>query len=344
MNHAGPEPGGRTSPSELAAGVRAGHRRALAKAITLVESTHPEDVPRALALLEELRPAAGSAFRVGVSGPPGAGKSTLIEALGLHLVEAGSRPAVLAVDPTSAVSGGSVLGDKTRMEGLARAGAAFVRPSPSAGAQGGVTACTPEVIEVCEAAGFDVVLVETVGVGQAEAEVAGMTDVFLLLEPPFAGDGLQAMKRGSVELADVVACTKADLDPAASAVACDRLNDALSLLHSATPVWRPRALAVSAQTAEGVVELWLELEACRRALADAGALAARRSRQAVERLRRLVDAGLRRRFLVEQPVRDRLAELEAAVARGEVSPAAAADELVAGAGSGGPLSGGGLPA
>ena len=147
-------------------------------------------------------------------------------------------------------------------------------------------------MEVCEAAGFDVVLVETVGVGQAEAEVAGMTDVFLLLEPPFAGDGLQAMKRGSVELADVVACTKADLDPAASAVACDRLTDALSLLHSTTPAWRPRALAVSAQTAEGVVELWLELEACRRALADAGVLAARRSRQAVVRLWRLVDAGL----------------------------------------------------
>src|ERR1019366_8754896 len=219
---------------------------------------------------------------------------------------------VLAVDPSSAVSGGSVLGDKTRMENLSRTENAFIRPSPSAGAQGGVTARTPEAIEVCEAAGIDVVIVETVGVGQAETEVAGMTDVFVLLEAPFAGDGLQVIKRGSTELADVIAYAKADLDPVAATAACERMNDALSLLRPVSLVRRPRAMTVSAITGQGVAELWSELEHFQEALSAVGAIVARRQRQSVKRMRRLIDAELRSRFLGDGAVRERLTEMQVA--------------------------------
>jgi LAO/AO transport system kinase len=284
-------------------------------------------MPLALTLLEELHPATGGSLRIGLSGAPGVGKSTLVEALGLHVVGCGHRPAVLAVDPSSAVSGGSVLGDKTRMENLSRTENAFIRPSPSAGAQGGVTARTPEAIEVCEAAGFDVVIVETVGVGQAETEVAGMTDVFVLLEAPFAGDGLQVIKRGSTELADVIAYAKADLDPVAAAAACERMNDALSLLRPVSLVRRPRAMTVSAITGQGVAELWSELEHFQEALSAVGAIVARRQRQSVKRMRRLIDAELRSRFLGDGAVRERLTEMEVAVARGDMTPSAAANEL-----------------
>ena len=327
MNAPISEPEGPSPPHELAEGIRAGSRRALAKAITLVESARPDDLPLALALLEELHPSTGGSLRIGLSGAPGAGKSTLIEALGLHVVACGRRPAVLAVDPSSAVSGGSVLGDKTRMEDLSRSKAAFIRPSPSAGAQGGVTAHTPEAIEMCEAAGYDVVIVETVGVGQAETEVAGMTDAFVLLEPPFAGDGLQAIKRGSTELADIVACTKADLDPVAAAAVCERMNDALGLLHPTSSAWRPRAMTVSALTGQGIAELWSELEHFQEALTGAGAIAARRQRQSVKRMWRLIHAELRSRFLADSAVRERLAEIEEAVARGDMTPSAATNEL-----------------
>ena len=316
------------SPHELAEGVRGGSRRALAKAITLVESTQADDAPRAQALLEELHPAAGGSLRIGLSGAPGVGKSTLVEALGLHVVAGGHKVAVLAVDPSSPISGGSVLGDKTRMELLGRTEAAFIRPSPSAGALGGVTARTPEAIEVCEAAGFDVVIVETVGVGQAETEVAGMTDAFVVMEPLFAGDGLQALKRGSAELADVIAYAKADLDPLAAAVACQRMNDALGLLRPISAAWRPRALIVSALTGQGVAELWAELERFREASAAAGALVARRQRQGVKRMWRLIDAELRSSFLGDGAVREQLAKVEEAVARGAMTPSRAAAELL----------------
>jgi LAO/AO transport system kinase len=321
------EPEGPSPPHELAEGVRGGSRRALAKAITLVESTRPDDLPLALALLEELHPFTGGSLRIGLSGAPGVGKSTLVEALGLHVVGGGHRPAVLAIDPSSAVSGGSVLGDKTRMEHLGRTEAAFIRPSPSAGAHGGVTARTPEAIEVCEAAGFDVVIVETVGVGQAEAEVAGMTDAFVLLEPPFAGDGLQAIKRGSTELADVIAYAKADLDPVAAAAACEGMNGALSLLRPVSSAWRPRAMTVSALTGKGVAELWSELEHFQEALAAVGAIVAKRQRQSVRRMWRLIDAELRSGFLGDGAVRERLAEMEAVVARGDMTPSTAAHKL-----------------
>lgn len=321
-------PEGPSLPHELAEGVRGGSRRALAKAVTLVESMRRDDVPLALALLEELHPATGGSLRIGLSGAPGVGKSTLVEALGLHVVKCGHRPAVLAIDPSSTVSGGSVLGDKTRMNDLSRAEAAFIRPSPSAGAYGGVTARTPEAIEVCEAAGFDVVIVETVGVGQVESEVAAMTDAFVLLESPSAGDGLQAIKRGSTELADVVVYTKADLDPVAAQAACERMNDALSLLRPASSAWRPRALTVSAPTSQGVAELWSELERFQEALAGVGAIVSRRRLQSVRRLGRLIDAELRSRFLGDSVMRERFADMEEAVARGDITPSMAANELL----------------
>lgn len=316
------------SPEELATQVRHGDRRALARAITLVESTRPADQARALALLEALHPHAGGSLRIGVSGAPGVGKSTLIEALGLRIVDAGHRPAVLAVDPSSSLSGGSVLGDKTRMEQLAAREAAFIRPSPAAGARGGVAARTPETIEVCEAAGFDVVVVETVGVGQADADVAGMTDVFVLLDLPFAGDGLQAIKRGATELADVVVYTKADLDAAAAAVACERMNEAFQLLRPVRVSWRPRALAVSALTGDGVDGLWEHLAESRDLAVASGETAARRAQQAVARLTALIDAGLRSSLLRQAGLNERLAALETAVALGRTSSLAAAEEFL----------------
>ncbi len=327
------------APEELAAEVHAGDRRALARAITLVESVHPADQARALLLLRSLHPLAGGSLRIGISGPPGVGKSTLIEALGLHAVSRGHHAAVLAVDPSSALSGGSVLGDKTRMEELARSDAAFIRPSPAAGALGGVAARTPETIEVCEAAGFDVVFTETVGVGQSEAEVASMTDAFVLLELPFAGDGLQAIKRGSTELADLVVYTKADLDAAAAAVARERMNDALHLLRSPRASWRPQALAVSAATGEGIADLWQRLEEFRDVMAATGELAAQRDRQALSRLAGLIDAGLRSSLLRRPGLRTRLADLEAAVLRGETPPLVAAEAFLQSA-AGGPEDGG----
>lgn len=312
----------------LAEGVRGGSRRALAKAITLIESTRPDDLPLALALLEELHPATGGSLRIGLSGAPGVGKSTLVEALGLHVTRCGHRPAVLAIDPSSAITGGSVLGDKTRMEELSRTRAAFIRPSPSAGAPGGVTARTPEAVELCEAGGFDVVIVETVGVGQAETEVAGMTDAFVLLEAPFAGDGLQAIKRGSTELADIIVFTKADLDPAAAAAACERMNDVLGLLRPVSSAWRSRAMTVSALTGQGVAELWSELERFRETLAAAGAIVERRRIQSVKRMWRLVDAELRSGLVADSSVRKQLAHIEEAVAHGQMTPFTAANDLL----------------
>ena len=245
---------------ELVEGVRGGSRRALAKAITLVESTRADDLRAADALLEALRPCVGGALRVGLSGAPGAGKSTLVEALGLHLVAAGHRPAVLAVDPSSSVSG-RVGARRQDAHGAPRACRRRLHPAVAVIRRARrVTARTPEAIELCEAAGFDVVIVETVGVGQAEIEVAGMTDVFVLLELAFAGDGLQAIKRGSTELADVVVFAKADLDEVAVEAACARMSDALALLRPQSPAWRPRALTVSALTGQGIAELWEALE------------------------------------------------------------------------------------
>jgi LAO/AO transport system kinase len=257
------------------------------------------------------------------------GKSTFIEALGLHLVGLGHRVAVLAVDPSSAVSGGSILGDKTRMERLSRHPAAFIRPSPASGTLGGVAARTREAMLLTEAAGFDVVIVETVGVGQSETDVAGMTDVFVLLQLPHAGDELQAIKKGIVELADVIAYNKTDIDPQAAALAMGQMKNALALLRPAAGNAAPKVIGVSALTGDGVAAFWMEVKQRYDALAAGSRLAARRRRQALAWTWSLIDAGLRERFRNDAGVRDALPAMMEQVAAGTQTPSAAANELLA---------------
>src|SRR5213593_4174853 len=268
----------RSVPVEaLAAEVRAGNRRALAKAITLVESTRRDHQEGAQRLLEVLLPHTGGAARLGVSGVPGVGKSTFIEAFGLHLIGLGKRVAVLAVDPSSALSGGSILGDKTRMPRLGAAPEAFIRPSPSAGSFGGVTRRTREAMLVCEAAGYDVVLVETVGVGQSEFAVASMVDFFLVLMLAGAGDELQGLKNGILELADALAINKADGDNVAHATqAAAQYRSALNLFRHATPAWDPPVVLVSALEGRGMDTVWAIIEDHHRRLTAAGELVEKR--------------------------------------------------------------------
>ncbi len=315
--------------SALAASIRAGDRRALARAITTVESTLPEHRRQADALLGELRADAGHAVRVGISGPPGAGKSTFIEAFGLHLLSLGRKPAVLAVDPSSPVSGGSILGDKTRMELLARDARAFIRPSPSGGTLGGVARRTREASFVCEAAGFDTILIETVGVGQSETAVAEMVDLFMLLLPPAGGDELQGIKKGIVELADLVVINKADGDLAAAAgrTASDYMA-ALHMLRPSRAVWHPPVLQISALEKRGIDRVWQAIEDYGRTLGQRG-IAARRAAQAKATLWREI-ADLVRETLAAEPRLEALVQaLEIEVSQGVTSPYAAAGRVVA---------------
>jgi len=280
-------------------------------------------------LLERLLPRTGGAVRVGVTGVPGAGKSTLIDAVGSRLVDAGHRVAVLAVDPSSRVSGGSILGDKTRMGRLAAHPAAFIRPSPSAATPGGVGRRTREALLLCEAAGYDVVLVETVGVGQGETVVAEMVDTFLLVLIAGAGDQLQGIKRGVMELADIVAINKADGDGADRARrAAAAYREALHYLRPATPGWETPVLVCSARTGAGLDELWDAVRSHRRHLEESGELDRRRRRQRRQWLRILLEERLRERFLSRPGAAARLAELEEAVAAGRLSPGAAVDRLL----------------
>jgi LAO/AO transport system kinase len=316
---------------ELAAGICAGARRALAKAITLVESVKPEHQARAEALLNHVLPDTGKAFRVGITGVPGVGKSTFIEALGLHLIKQGHRVAVLAVDPSSTVSGGSILGDKTRMEELSQRSEAFIRPSPSSGSLGGVAEKTREALLLCEAAGFDVIIVETVGVGQSETTVAGMTDCFVLLQLPNAGDDLQAIKKGVVELADIVAFNKADLDPLAAERAAAQMRAALAMLRPASAHWQPPVLTVSAKgeaRRAAMADFWDTVLKHRQAMIDQGEYAAKRRRQSLDWMWNMIDAGLRRRFREHPAVHAALPNLAQAVEAGVTTPAAAAHKLL----------------
>lgn len=313
---------------DLVAGVLAGNRRALAKAITLVESTRHDHQQRAAAVLDALLPHTGRSLRIGLTGVPGVGKSTFIEAFGLHLIEQGLKVAVLAVDPSSSKSGGSILGDKTRMERLCQAEAAFIRPSPSAGTLGGVAEKTREALLACEAAGFDVVIVETVGVGQSETVVAGMTDVFVLLQLPNAGDDLQAIKRGIMELADVVIYNKADLDATAAGRACQQMRAALGLLHPASARWQPPVLATSALRAQGIDAVWQTLQDYRRTMEESGELMAKRRHQAIDWMWQLIDAGLRHRFREHPAVQATLPDVTQAVEAGTATPTAAAHRLL----------------
>ena len=305
-------------------------RRAIAKAITLLESTRADHRARADALLTALLPHTGKSLRVGISGAPGVGKSTFIEALGLRLAARGHRVAVLAVDPSSSVSGGSILGDKTRMQRLAADERAYIRPSPAAGTLGGVAAKTREAMLVCEAAGHDIVLVETVGVGQSETAVAGMTDLFVLLQLRHAGDDLQALKKGVMELADLVVVNKADLDAAAATRARAQIGSALRLVggrgdgdHAVAPV-----LQASAASGEGIDDFWSRVEALAEERRRSGRFESRRRRQAEAWMWDMIHAGLRERFLHHPAVRAELARAKAAVLEGTVAASTAARALL----------------
>lgn len=315
-------------------GVLSGERRALARAITLLESTRADHHARADALLDALLPHAGRSLRLGISGVPGAGKSTFIETLGLYLIARGHKVAVLAVDPSSGISGGSILGDKTRMQRLAVSESAYIRPSPSSGALGGVAERTREALLVCEAAGHDVVIVETVGVGQSETTVAGMTDIFILLQLPNAGDDLQAMKKGVMELADLVVINKADLDAAAAARAEAQIRGALRMLrftgnpeHDASH-WQPQVLQVSAATGAGIETFWDRVEQFRAQRSASGAFAARRREQALTWMWDLVNAGLLAGFRRHPAVRAALPGTLAALREARLAPSSAARTLL----------------
>ena len=331
-----------SDPAAIAAAILAGdgpaQRRALAKAITLIESTRDDHRAQADTLLDALLPHTGRAFRLGISGVPGVGKSTFIETLGLHLVAQGHRVAVLAVDPSSSVSGGSILGDKTRMERLSVHERAFIRPSPSAGTLGGVTEKTREALLMCEAAGYDLVIVETVGVGQSETAVAGMTDMFALLQLPNAGDDLQAIKKGVMELADLVVINKADIDPDAATRARAQISSALRLLGHpygdphATPdamPWRPRVMQISALKGDGLEAFWAAVTEFRALQTAQGRIATRRRDQDRAWMWERISAGLQQRFRQHAAVQAALPAASADVRAGRTAPSVAARHLLA---------------
>ena len=315
----------------LLGAIRRGERRAIAKAITLLESTRPDHRERADALLNALLPATGKAIRLGISGVPGVGKSTFIEALGLVLIGRGHRVAVLAIDPSSSISGGSILGDKTRMERLSVEPNAFIRPSPASGTLGGVAEKTREAMLVCEAAGYDVVIVETVGVGQSETAVASMTDLFVLMQLPNAGDDLQAIKKGVMEIADLVVINKADLDPDAATRAQAQITSALRLFTQhgrENGGWQPQVMQLSALKGVGADAFWHAVADFEQAQADAGLLHTRRRQQAVAWMWERIEAGLRQSFRQHPGVRTALAELEREVSAGDIAASVAARRLL----------------
>ena len=313
------------APAALAASVRAGQRRALARAITLIESTRSDHRQAAEALLRELLPDTGRSVRLGVSGVPGVGKSTFIERLGLHIVAAGHRVAVLAVDPSSPRTGGSILGDKTRMEELSRSVDAYIRPSPASRTLGGVARRTREAVLACEAAGFDVIIVETVGVGQSETAVADLVDMFVLLLAPGGGDELQGIKRGIIEFADALVITKADSDLAGAAErARADYAQALHLLSPASADWTPPVIKCSAVTGEGIAEIWATVGRYRGAAEKSGALRARRAEQARAWMWSEVNETLMSRLREGRRVDKMVAATEAKVIAGEMTPGEAA--------------------
>jgi LAO/AO transport system kinase len=316
----------------LAKALRDGDRAALPRAITLLESTRADHREKAQQLLLELMPYSGNARRVGISGTPGVGKSTSIEALGMHLIERGHRVAVLAVDPSSTRTGGSILGDKTRMARLAVHPDAYIRPSPTSGTLGGVAKATRETIILLEAAGFDVILVETVGVGQSEVAVANMVDTFVLLTLARSGDQLQGIKKGALELADIVVVNKADGEHLAEArKAARELSAAIRLIHPGETLWRPPVLTMSAREGAGLAELWETIERHHRVLSDAGELDERRRAQQVDWTWQMVRDTVLDRVMSNPGVRKIRADLERQVRAGELTPALAAEQIVAAA-------------
>jgi LAO/AO transport system kinase len=320
---------GELGARDSARAIRAGDRRALARTITRIESTRESDREQGQAVLEALVSKSGQAIRVGITGPPGVGKSTFIEELGLRLVDLGKRVAVLAVDPSSPLTGGSILGDKTRMERLSVRAEAFIRPSPSGGSLGGVAHRTREVMLLCEAAGYDVVLIETVGIGQSEVAVSSMVDFFLVLLLPAGGDELQGIKKGVIELADALVVNKAD-GVTRDVAARTRVDyaSALELLRPGDDGWRPRALVASALEGEGIDEVWATIEEHRKIVEVSGALARRRREQARAWMWKLIEEGVARAFRGLPGMADAISQQEHAVEAQRVTPASAARSLL----------------
>ncbi len=310
-------------------GVLAKNRRIISKTITLIESSLPAHRKMAKAIVDGLLPHAGQAVRIGITGVPGVGKSTYIESFGLQLVQQGHWVAVLAVDPSSSKSGGSIMGDKTRMERLSLEQRAFIRPSPSGGTLGGVARRTRETIVVCEAAGFDVIIVETVGVGQSETTVASMVDFFLVLMLAGAGDELQGIKKGVLELADAIAINKADGDNIAKAEKAKiEYENALNLLTPSSKIWSPPVLICSAVTMAGIEDIWQTILDHRKKFERSGELDEKRRKQALDWLWALVEEGLRERFYRNPAVEKHLPAIVKAVEKGETAPTAAAHRLL----------------
>ena len=329
------------TPAQLLDGLLQGNppvqRRAMAKAITLLESTRTDHRASADELLTAMLPHTGNSFRLGISGVPGVGKSTFIEALGLYLIGQGHRVAVLTIDPSSTVSGGSILGDKTRMEFLSVHPDAYIRPSPSSGTLGGVAEKTRESMLVCEAAGYDVVIVETVGVGQSETAVANMTDMFVLLQLPNAGDDLQAIKKGVMEIADLVVINKADIDATAATRAQLQITSALQLLgmhggsghaHRNTEVWHPKVVQLSALLGQGVDAFWAAVGEFKQIQKQNGRFAERRQNQALSWMWERIDAGLKQNFRAQPRVQTLLPQLSQQVAAGQVAASTASRQLL----------------
>src|ERR1700688_2946038 len=313
----------------LAEAVRSGDRTELSRAITLVESARPDRRDRAQQLLLQLMPAAGNALHVGITGVPGVGKSTAIEALGMHLIGRGHRVAVLAVDPSSTRTGGSILGDKTRMQQLATHPDAYIRPSPTSGTLGGVAKATRETIVLLEAAGFDVILVETVGVGQSEVAVSNMVDTFVFLTLARTGDQLQGIKKGVLELADIVAVNKADGEHAAEAkVAARELTMALRLIHPGDTLWRPPVLSMRAVEGTGLQELWDTVLRHRVLSTESDEFEAKRRRQQVDWMWSMVRNTVLDRVLSDPGVKDIRAEVERQVRDGELTAALGAERIL----------------
>ena len=327
MSHS-PKPNSYGELVKYAAGIRAGDRASLARAITLIESKRADHRADAHRLVQELLPATGKAVRLGVTGAPGAGKSTTIDALGTYLTARDHKVAVLAVDPSSSRTGGSILGDKTRMARLAVDPHAFIRPSPASGTLGGVAAKTRETMLLCEAAGYDVVIVETVGVGQSETAVADMTDFFLLLMVAGAGDELQGLKKGVVEIADMIAVNKADGDNVERAkLAAADFRGALNILTPALASWSPPVITYSALTGNGVPELWAQVLQHKDKLGATGELAERRRAQQVKWMWTMLEERLTARLRSDPAVRAKLKAAEAAVAAGTLAPTLAVEEI-----------------
>jgi LAO/AO transport system kinase len=317
-------------PSDLAKAIRAGDRATLARAITLIESKRADHRQTAHRLVQELLPATGRAVRLGITGAPGAGKSTTIDALGAALTAQGHKVAVLAVDPSSSRTGGSILGDKTRMARLAIDPNAFIRPSPASGTLGGVAAKTRETMLVCEAAGYDVLIIETVGVGQSETTVADMTDFFLVLMVAGAGDELQGIKKGIVELADMIAINKADGDniPRANRAAAD-FRSALHILNPRTPTWSPPVVTFSALTGTGIDGLWAQVIEHKDKMTASGELAEIRRAQQVKWMWTMLEERLTARLRSDPAVRAKVKQAETAVAAGKLAPTLAVEEIAA---------------